>query len=201
MNKEKVCLFLNGEQPKAIPDLTVYKLVCATDGAYQFLALHDIVPDFVSGDFDSIEAIPKTVEVIHTPNQEFTDFDKVLQILSDKGFKTVHVFGASGKEQDHFLGNLHTALQWREQLDLTFFDNHGYYFLADKATKISNCNNKIVSLVPFSEVLGIITKGLQYPLNNETLTFGTRIGTRNKAIENTIEISFESGNLFVFIND
>ena len=201
MNTDKVCLFLNGEQPKSIPDLTAYKMVCATDGAYHFLHTHHIVPDFISGDFDSVENIPDTIKVIHTPNQEFTDFDKVLQILFDKGFKTVHVFGASGKEQDHFLGNLHTALQWQKQLDLTFFDNHGYYFLADHVTKISNCYKKTVSLVPFPETVGIVTKGLQYALNKETLTFGSRIGTRNKAIEERVEIYFETGNLFIFIND
>ncbi|WP_147678776.1 thiamine diphosphokinase [Algibacter pacificus] len=201
MNKEKVCLFLNGEQPKELPNLAEYKLVCATDGAYQYLKSHDIVPDFISGDFDSLEEIPQTINVIHTPNQDFTDFDKILQILFDKKLNIIHVFGASGKEQDHFLGNLHTAIQWREQLNLTFFDNFGYYFLADNITKISNCNKKTVSLVPFPEAIGIVTKGLQYSLNNETLSFGKRIGTRNKAIQNTIEISFKSGNLFVFIND
>lgn len=201
MNTEKVCLFLNGEQPKSIPDLAEYKLVCATDGAYQFLRDHHIVPDFISGDFDSVEDIPDAIKVIHTPNQEFTDFDKVLQILSDKGFKTVHVFGASGKEQDHFLGNLHTALQWKSKLNLTFFDNHGYYFLADKTSEIKNCFDKTISLVPLPEATGIVTVGLQYALNNETLAFGDRIGTRNKAVADNISISFKTGNLFLFIND
>ena len=201
MNTDQVCLFLNGEPLQDIPNLADYKLICATDGAYQFLKKNNIVPDFISGDFDSVKEIPEAINVIHTPNQEFTDFDKILQILFDKGFKTIHVFGASGKEQDHFLGNLHTAMQWKNRLDLTFFDNHGYYFLADKLTKISSCIDKTISLVPFPEALGIITKGLQYSLNNETLTFGTRIGTRNKAIEHTIEITFKSGNLFVFVND
>lgn len=55
MNTEKVCLFLNGEQPKSIPDLESYKIVCATDGAYKFLEANNIVPNFISGDFDSIE--------------------------------------------------------------------------------------------------------------------------------------------------
>jgi len=201
MNTEKVCLFLNGEQPKSIPDLENYKMVCATDGAYKFLEANNIVPNFISGDFDSIETIPDAVEVIHTPNQDFTDFDKVLQILSDKGFKTVHVFGASGKEQDHFLGNLHTALQWKTKLDLTFFDNHGYYFLADKSSEIKNCLDKTISLIPLPEATGIVTLGLQYALNNETLAFGDRIGTRNKAVENSISITFKTGNLFLFIND
>ncbi|MWW23700.1 thiamine diphosphokinase [Algibacter lectus] len=201
MNTEKVCLFLNGEQPKSIPDLESYKIVCATDGAYKFLEANNIVPNFISGDFDSIETIPDAVEVIHTPNQDFTDFDKVLQILSDKGFKTVHVFGASGKEQDHFLGNLHTALQWETKLDLTFFDNHGYYFLADKSSEIKNCLDKTVSLIPLPEATGIVTVGLKYALNNETLAFGDRIGTRNKAVIDNILITFKTGNLFLFIND
>ena len=201
MNTEKVCLFLNGETPNFIPSLEHYKLVCATDGAYQFLKEQGIVPDFISGDFDSIIEVPDTIEVIHTPNQDFTDFDKILQILFEQGYKTIHVFGASGKEQDHFLGNLHTAMQWKVRLDLTFFDNHGYYFLADNVTKILNCKDKTVSLVPFPEAKNIITTGLQYALNKETLSFGNRIGTRNKAIEDTVIISFEIGDLFIFVNN
>ena len=200
MKKGTVFLLLNGEPPKQILDLDKYELICATDGAYQFLKEQEIKPDFISGDFDSLETIPKDIEVIHTPNQDFTDFDKILQILFDKGYKNIDVYGASGKEQDHFLGNLHTAIQWKNKLNLTFFDNHSRYFLADKSTSISNCIDKTVSLVPFPKAKKITTEGLQYPLQNEDLTFGKRIGTRNKAITNNIKITFESGELFIFIN-
>ena len=200
MKKGTVFLLLNGEPPKQILDLDKYELICATDGAYQFLKEQEIKPDFISGDFDSLETIPKDIEVIHTPNQDFTDFDKMLKILFDKGYKKIDIYGASGKEQDHFLGNLHTAIQWKNKLNLTFFDNHSRYFLADKSTSISNCIDKTVSLVPFPKAKKITTEGLQYPLQNEDLTFGKRIGTRNKAITNNIKITFESGELFIFIN-
>ena len=200
MKLKKVFLLLNGEPPKTLPEFSDYAIICATDGAYQFLKERQIIPDFISGDFDSLENLPKEIEVIHTPNQDFTDFDKILQILFDKGFKTIDIFGASGKEQDHFLGNLHTTIQWKEKLQLTFFDNHSRYFLADKSTEISNCKDKIVSLVPFPSAKNIKTEGLQYPLNNEDLVFGTRIGTRNKAINNNAKITFKSGELFIFIN-
>ena len=200
MKKGTVFLLLNGEPPKQILDLDKYELICATDGAYQFLKEQEIKPDFISGDFDSLETIPKDIEVIHTPNQDFTDFDKMLKILFDKGYKNIDIYGASGKEQDHFLGNLHTAIQWKNKLNLTFFDNHSRYFLADKSTSISNCIDKTVSLVPFPKAKKITTEGLQYPLQNEDLTFGKRIGTRNKAITNNIKITFESGELFIFIN-
>jgi len=201
MNEKKVFLLINGEEPNQIPDLTKYNLICATDGAYQFLEKNNITPNFISGDFDSVKTLPEHIEVIHTPNQNYTDFDKILQILLERGYKNIHVFGASGKEQDHFLGNLHTAIQWEKKLKLTFFDNHGAYFLADNITELSNCKGKTVSLVPFPKATSIVTKGLQYPLNKEVLSFGGRIGTRNKAIENEVTITFETGCLFIFIND
>ena len=200
MNKGTVFLLLNGEPPKNLPEFSNYEIICATDDAYHFLEKNKIKPNFISGDFDSIENLPKDIEVIHTPNQDFTDFDKILQILFEKGFKNVDVYGASGKEQDHFLGNLHTTIQWKNKLSLTFFDNHSRYFLADKNTEILNSVDKTISLVPFPEAKNINTKGLQYSLNDENLTFGQRIGTRNKAIKNKVEISFKTGELFIFIN-
>lgn len=200
MKTNKVFLLLNGETPKQVPNTSNYDIICATDGAYQYLKKHNITPNFIAGDFDSLQEIPKEIEVIKTPNQDLTDFDKILQILFDKGFKNIDVFGASGKEQDHFLGNLHTAIQWKSKLNLTFFDNYSHYFLADKSTEIADCKDKIVSLIPFPKATNIVTEGLEYQLNNEDLVFGERIGTRNKGIKNHIKITFESGELFIFIN-
>jgi thiamine pyrophosphokinase len=72
--------------------------------------------------------------------------------------------------------------------------------LADKKTEITNCKDKIVSLIPFPQATKISTTGLEYQLNKEDLTFGERIGTRNKAIQDKIHITFKSGHLFIFIN-
>ena len=200
MKIKKVFLLLNGETPNEVPDISNYDMICATDGAYQYLKKHNISPNFIAGDFDSLQGIPKEIEVIKTPNQDFTDFDKILQILFDKDFTHIDVFGASGKEQDHFLGNLHTAIQFKEKLKLTFIDNHSRYFLADKSTKISGCKDKIVSLIPFPKATNIRTEGLEYQLNKEDLVFGERIGTRNKGIQDTVKVTFENGELFIFIS-
>ena len=205
MKLEKAFLLLNGDAPKELPNLKEYKIICATDGAYQFLKQNHVIPNFISGDFDSIKSLPEGISeettIIETPDQDFTDFDKALQILFKKGFTKIDVYGASGGEQDHFLGNLHTALAWKDKIQITFYDNYGIYFLAEKETKINNCLGKTISLVPFFEVQNITTKGLQFPLHNETLQFSKRIGTRNKATESTIEIRFSSGDLFLFINE
>lgn len=200
MKSKKVFLLIDGERPNKIPDLSGYDLVCATDGAYRFLLENQIEPHFISGDFDSLEALPENIETIETPDQNFTDFEKVLKILKKKGYENIDVYGASGKEQDHFLGNLHTAMEWKDSLNLIFFDNHGYYFLADAFVEVKACLGKTISLIPFPEAHGITTRGLKYGLENESLVFGKRIGTRNLAIENTVSVTFKSGYLFVFVN-
>jgi thiamine pyrophosphokinase len=200
MNELRVFLLLHGEAPKTLPNLANYNFICATDAAYNFLKKHHITPDLITGDFDTPFHISNEIEVIQTPNQDLTDFDKILQILSDKGYKNIDVFGASGKEQDHFLGNLHTAICWKNNLNIKFIDNYGTYFLAGNFAQLSNCKGKIISLIPFPKATNITTKGLQYSLEKEDLIFGQRIGTRNCASENTVEIQFETGELFIFIN-
>ena len=59
MKQKKVFLLLNGETPNKVPDMSKYDIICATDGAYEYLEKNAIVPDFISGDFDSLSTIPK----------------------------------------------------------------------------------------------------------------------------------------------
>jgi len=202
-SQQKVFLLLNGEVPKKRLDLKKYDLICATDGAYQTLEKMNVSPDLITGDFDSAKHPSKNTrrEVIYTPNQDFTDFDKMLYTLYKKNYFKIDVFGASGKEQDHFLGNLHTALKWKDKLKITFYDNYGTYFFAKKNTELKEVKGKTISLFPFPETKSITTAGLQYPLNNENLSLITRIGTRNKAIDDTIKINFTKGELVIFVNE
>lgn len=175
--------------------------MCAIDGGYNHLKKQNIQPDLVTGDFDSIEHIPENIKVIPTPDQNFTDFHKALQILHVRSFLEIDIYGGTGKEQDHFLGNLSTALEWKKKLKLTFFDDFGKFFLLDKIFKEKNVLNQTISLIPFPSAHGISTKGLRYPLNKETLVLGQRIGTRNKAVLHNISISYEKGALFIFISN
>lgn len=200
MNTKKAFLLLNGLEPANLPDLSSYDIVCATDGAYNFLKSKNITPNFVTGDFDSIQSIPTHFETVNTPDQNFTDFDKALTILKERGYFNIDVYGASGKEHDHFLGNISTALEWKNKLSISFFDDFGSYFFINNSVQLTNVKSKTISLIPFFEAHLISTSGLQYQLKNESLTFGKRIGTRNKAIEDLVEITFEKGELLIYVS-
>lgn len=197
----KIALFLNGEPPAIFPELSTYGKIFATDGAYNYLKKYDIRPDVISGDFDLIDrvALPQDITIIYTPDQNFTDFEKALQIIIRRGFLNVDIWGGGGREQDHFLGNLSTASRYKRKLSLIFYDNHHIYFFADKRSRFYGVKGKIISLFPFPEVEGVVTQGLKYPLCGEALEINRRIGIRNKAVDDVVEITFTIGALVVFI--
>lgn len=201
-SKGTIALFLNGERLLNIPDLSRYKKVYCVDGAYDYLSEFKIKPDLIIGDFDSIESLPNDIENIHTPDQNFTDFEKALMIIVDSGYRQVHVYAANGLEQDHFLGNMTTALKYKKELSIKFFDDRQSYYFIPKTFKINPVLGKTLSLFPFPKAKNVISDGLKYPLNGINLNIKkNRIGTRNSAIKNMVNISFAKGNILLFVEN
>ena len=196
----KAALFLNGEKPTYNPKTNEYDLIVCTDGAYHFLLESHIVPDLIIGDFDSIDKLPKNIAHIHTPDQDFTDFEKALKILIDKGYKSIDVFAANGLEQDHFLGNMTAALKYLNKIKITFYDDRQEYYFAHNRTVLEQVKGKTISLFPFPYTYQVSTTGLKYPLKDANLSMiDNKIGTRNQAIKNTVKITFAEGYLLLFI--
>ena len=200
-------LFINGEPPKDLPEIDGYDLICCSDGAFRYLKEKNFPMeklDFVYGDFDSHTIADDELyreKFIFTPDQDKTDFEKSLEILRKKGIKKVDVYGASGGEMDHFLGNLTVGFKFKDDLELTFYDNFSRYFFSPKKLVLENVKGKMISLYPFPIAENIITAGLNWPLNKESLSITSRIGTRNFASDEKVTIEFEKGELIVFVEN
>jgi len=198
-------LFINGTPPKNLPNTEGYAIIACTDGAFHYLKEKNFdleKLDFISGDFDSHEGNDENIyqeKFIFTPDQDFTDFQKALEILKNKDVKKVDVYGGSGGEQDHFLGNLHVAFLFKDLMEITFYDEFSSYFFIPKDFEINNVEGKMVSLLPFPKVENLVTDGLNWELKNEDLEITKRIGTRNFATKSTVKISYSDGDLLVFI--
>ena len=201
----KAILFINGTPPKNLPKTEDYDVIACTDGAFHYLKEKNFYLeklDFISGDFDSHTGSDENLyheKFIFTPDQEFTDFQKALDILKGKDVKKVDVYGGSGGEQDHFLGNLHVAFLFRKELEVTFFDEFSTYFFIPKNFELNNIAGRMISLLPFPKVENLATSGLNWELKNEELDLTKRVGTRNFAKENTVKISYTKGDLLIFI--
>ncbi|MXV38621.1 thiamine diphosphokinase [Flavobacteriaceae bacterium Ap0902] len=199
---QKAFLLINGNPPENLPSLKKYGKIYCTDGAYAHLIENHVLPDVVVGDFDSfpVGSISKEVKVIENLDQDYTDFYKCLEVIKQAGYDMVDVYGSTGTEHDHFLGNLTTALMFKEKLQLTFYDDYSKFFFSEKHAKLQNVKNRIISLYPFPKATGVQSKGLFYPLNGMNLDMTSKIGTRNHAIKDEVEITYEEGELLLFIS-
>lgn len=207
MKEHTALLFINGVPPKDLPAVAGYALIACTDGAFHYLKEKNFPLaqlDFISGDFDSHSGTDESVytdKFICTPDQDKTDFEKSLEILQQKGILTVHVYGGSGGEMDHFLGNLTVAFRFKDDLKITFFDEFSQYFFSPKEFVLTDVLDKIISLYPFPEAESISTSGLNWELHAENLSQTGRIGTRNFAVADSVAIRYKVGDLLVFVGN
>lgn len=196
--------------PHQFPDTEDYAFIACTDGALNKLIerkfdLQKI--DLISGDFDSyppLSSEQKAIienKIIHTPDQDKTDFHKALEIIKNEKITELDIYGGSGEEMDHFLGNLTTAFQFKDEMNLVFHDDYGKYFFISKEIVLYDVKNCNISIYPFPEVKNVQSKGLQWELKNHHFSITQRIGTRNRAIEDTVKIQYETGNLLLFVGN
>lgn len=204
---EKALLFINGVPPEKLPVTEKYSLIACSDGAFNYLKEKNFPLeklDFISGDFDSHNGSDDDIyeqKFIFTPDQDKTDFEKSLEIIGQKGYSRIDVYGGSGGEMDHFLGNLTVALRFKNQMEITFYDEFSNYFFAPNHLVLENVKGKMISLFPFPLAESVSTQGLNWSLNKEDLAITGRIGTRNFASEDQVIINFEKGELVVFVGN
>ncbi|MEX2436516.1 MAG: thiamine diphosphokinase [Balneolaceae bacterium] len=174
----------------------------ATDGGANTAYQLGFEPEYIIGDMDSYSPTgDEKAEVLRIDDQETNDLEKALKLALKKGFDNVIVLGATGKRLDHTLKNLSVLLQFNPEFDsIIFKDHHSDIFLIDSPFRQQYPIGTTISLYPLSgRVDGIKTKGLQYPLNNESLINGVRDGSSNKTIKKEIEITYKRGDLLLFV--
>jgi thiamine pyrophosphokinase len=206
----RVLLVLNGDIPdRRIMDalMVSHSLVVSADGATNRLLEMKMAPHVVIGDLDSIlpsfrAAIAATTTVVERPDQYSTDFEKALIYIRERGFKSISLVGVKGGRFDHQITNLSVIRQFSLEFDFVLHDDDGIgYVLSERTPHWSQDvpSETIVSLLPLSEVRGITTEQLKYPLKNETLTFGMRNGQSNVSLGGTVSISLKAGALICYL--
>jgi thiamine pyrophosphokinase len=175
--------------------------VCA-DGGANTAARYKLKPSAIVGDLDSIstqamKALRKA-EIHKVVNDYSTDLEKTLSWVIDKGFHAITVAGATGGRLDHFIGNLSALVKFSGKASITFTDDTGEWIFIDRSKNLSLPVGTTVSLIPVSRCDGIVTKGLRWNVNFESLELGVRDGTSNITVDSSVHISVAKGNLILF---
>ena len=199
-NIEAVIL-AGGDYPTASVPLALLRqapyVVCCDGAASEYIARSNR-PDAIVGDGDSLSQELKSQfsEIIHiNPDQETNDQTKAVNFLKSKGFNHIAIVGATGKREDHTMGNLSLLAEYRRQgLNVRIYTDYGV-FVACSGTQQMACKmGQAVSIFNIS-ANNFSAEGLQYPIYDFTRLWQ---GTLNRTIADEFTISAE-GEYLLFI--
>ena len=203
----RAVVFANGDlnNPEAVRDvLQPQDLLIAADGGAKHLRALGLTPDILIGDFDSLakedlETLrAQGVELrVFPERKDFTDLELALQLAVELGRQEVLVIGALGARWDQTLANLllPAAVSLRH-VRIWLVDGPQELALvqAGKQFEITGRPGDTVSLIPLNgDAEGVETEGLEYPLVDEKLFFGSTRGISNVLVAERAGVRLRKG--------
>lgn len=159
--------------------------VCACDGAINYYPEADVVV----GDGDSV---PESLRyrLIRIEEQEDNDLTKSTRYCLSKGMKRIVYLGATGKREDHTLGNISLIVRYFCEMGVEpiLVTDYGWFVVAQGDSEFESFAGQQVSIFNFS-CRSLSSEGLRwqsYPYNQLWQ------GTLNEAISTSFKLKADN---------
>lgn len=172
--KIEAVVLANGEYPTNPLPLQILAeapyVICCDGGADEYIR-QGHVPDAIIGDGDSLsdENLRKYAHLLHRiTEQDTNDQTKAVNYLLSQGKRHIAIVGATGKREDHTLGNISLLIDYmRAGAIVRTYTDYGV-FIPCRDTQIFPCQpGQQVSIINFT-AHGLHGKGLAFPLSDFT---------------------------------
>ena len=194
-------ILANGEYPMHVLPLKILEeaqFVICCDGAANEYILRGHTPDIIIGDGDSLSPENKTrfSDIIHhIADQETNDQTKAVHFLQEKGYQRIAIVGATGKREDHTLGNISLLLDYMKSgMEVRTVTDYGVFIPANGTQTFMSHTGQQISIINFG-AKGLQGEGLVYPLSDFTNWWQ---GTLNEATSDEFTIHC-TGEYLVFL--
>ena len=147
-------ILADGEFPTADIPLQILreaKFLCCCDGAAAKAIEQGFMPDAIVGDGDSLTPEFKTryAAIIHLESeQEDNDLTKASRFCIAKGFRHIAYLAATGKREDHTIGNIFLLPRYVLQFGITpeIYTDHGWFSVINGTTELPSFPGQQVSI-------------------------------------------------------
>lgn len=171
---EQTVIIGNGDFPThKYPKLSIKKasyIICL-DGALQATLDNNIMPDIIIGDGDSISSTLKEQyahKFLLISDQNTNDLTKAVNYCIEKGVNKIKIVAATGKREDHTLGNISLLLEYMNSVDVELITDYGIFTPISSTTKFNSIAGQQVSIFNIDNS-PITSHNLKFPLNSLVL--------------------------------
>lgn len=185
------------------------EFIVAADHGLIFLYEHQILPDYIVGDFDSTpeEIVSYYRNETRIPIRKFnpvkdaSDTEIALRLCLELGRKHVVILGATGNRADHLWANvqaLNIALD--AGVDARILDSYNQIRLLDRGIVLrrEEAYGPYFSVFPLAGMVADFNiLGAKYPLYHHLLTPHDSLCVSNEFAEDEVEISFPLGEVIL----
>jgi thiamine pyrophosphokinase len=170
----------------------------AADGGADRLLRHQVMPEAVIGDFDSLSegARARIPQARQHPfaEQLTTDFDKALRSISAP---FVLALGFAGARLDHGLAAFNTLVSRRDRRCI-LIGPKDIAFAAPAHLTLDLVPGEPLSLFPMARVSGNST-GLEWPIDGLDFAPDGMIGTSNRVVARRVDLRFDMPGMLVIL--
>ncbi len=180
------------------------------DGGTRHCLAMGHIPDVVIGDLDSLdpESLAKVqaraVPVLRFPARKaHTDLDLAMVHVEEAGLQEVILLGIWGGRLDQSVANLLLLANYMDRLNITMVteDETAQLLGSGHSLTVKDRKGATASILPLSaQVEGVTLVGMEYPLENTLLSFGTTLGISNVIRRKQASISIRRGLLLVTVS-
>lgn len=155
-------------------------------------------PTVVVGDMDSLNASDLTCRVVRKTEQETNDLEKAIRFVRTEfpdDFVSLVIVGATGKREDHTIGNIYRALE----ACVRVVTDEGVFVPVRGSVTLKTWKGAGVSIFASDSTARMSSKGLAWPLDGVVFS-SPYVATLNRASDEFISVSSDSP-AFVYLAD
>jgi thiamine pyrophosphokinase len=180
--------------------LRAERVICC-DGAADSLIDFGLVPFAIVGDCDSVNkkiAEKYSDRLFRDTDQETNDLTKAVKWCTERGYKNIVILGATGKREDHTLGNISLLIEYSEFTSVKMVTDAGIFLPLRESSAIETQKGQQVSVFSIDPENEITSSGLKYKLDQKKLT-NWWMATLNEAEETSFSLEFNKGQVIVYL--
>jgi thiamine pyrophosphokinase len=175
------------------------RIICC-DGSAKNLIDAGWVPEAIVGDMDSISeelAVRYADRIFPDKDQKTNDLTKAVTWCKKKGYNDLVIVGATGKREDHTIGNISLLAEYIKDLKVIMVTDTGIFLPFLKSSEISSFPGQQVSVFAIDPDTEITSHGLRYPLNRTKIS-NWWFATLNESLGDKFSLDFRNGRVIVY---
>jgi thiamine pyrophosphokinase len=176
------------------------RIICC-DGSAENLIKAGYIPEAIIGDMDSLDhsiAGRFHDRIFRYADQDTNDLTKAVNWCLERGYKDLIIIGATGKREDHSIGNISLLAEYIKEVDVKMVTDTGIIMAFSESALIPSFYGQQVSIFSIDPGTEITSNGLKYPLERKKID-NWWVATLNEAMGDRFSLEFSFGRLIVYL--